>query len=139
MGRQRCSKCDFDTLLHRRMHAAGLFKRGIAQAEVARRLGVNRQLVSRWASTWQEKGRRGLRPVGRAGRPPQALAGAETASDEGTQGRGGGPGGERCDEQRTEQVRKDGVSEFRFAFHNPLLFDCVGAPGVFVTGYDRGP
>jgi transposase len=41
---------------------------------VARRVGAHRQSVSQWAAVLREKGRKGLRKAGRAGRPPKLSA-----------------------------------------------------------------
>jgi transposase len=61
---------DFDALQERRMRAANLLRRGFTQAQVAAKLGVSRQSVSRWAATVDAEGRTGLRKAGRAGRRP---------------------------------------------------------------------
>jgi len=53
------------------MEAARLLRQGIAEAEVARRVGVHRQSVNRWAGELAAKGRRGLKQAGRAGRKPR--------------------------------------------------------------------
>lgn len=53
------------------MEAAQLLRQGVPQAEVARRVKVHRQSVSRWARQMDEKGLRGLKQAGRAGRKPQ--------------------------------------------------------------------
>lgn len=58
----------------RRREAAKLFATGVPQAEVARRLSVTRQSVSRWYQTWREQGDAGLAGAGRAGRPPRLSA-----------------------------------------------------------------
>lgn len=65
MSRRR----DFDALQKRRMRAAHLLRRGYSQSAVARKLGVSRQSVSRWADTLQAQGSNGLRKATRAGRP----------------------------------------------------------------------
>ncbi len=65
---------DFDAMEQRRFAAARLLTRGVWPAEVARRLGVSRQSVHRWQQSLAEQGRRGLRQVGRAGRPPKLTA-----------------------------------------------------------------
>jgi len=67
MGKKR----DFDVMQKRRMRAANMLRRGFSQAQVASRLGVSRQSVSRWAATVQEQGQVGLRKAPRAGRPPR--------------------------------------------------------------------
>lgn len=54
----------------RRMAAAELFESGVRQAEVARRLGVSHQTVSRWHARWQAGGRAGL-AAGTTGRRPR--------------------------------------------------------------------
>lgn len=61
-------KRDFDALQKRRMRAANLLRRGWTQAQVAAKLEVSRQSVSRWAATVEDLGATGLRKAGRAGR-----------------------------------------------------------------------
>jgi transposase len=61
---------DFDALQKRRMRAANLLRRGFSQAQVAAKLGVSRQSLSRWAATVEAEGPTGLRKAGRAGRRP---------------------------------------------------------------------
>ena len=61
-------KRDFDALQKRRMRAANMLRRGHSQAGVAKKLGVSRQSVSRWAATISRDGDAGLRKAGRAGR-----------------------------------------------------------------------
>jgi transposase len=58
-------------LQQRRRAAAKLFAEGVRQAEVARRLDVSRQSVSRWFQAWSEQGEAGLDGAGRAGRLPR--------------------------------------------------------------------
>jgi transposase len=67
---------NFEALERRRMEAAQLLKQGMGQSEVARRLGVHRQSVIRWARQLAESGRVGLKKAGRAGRKPR-LSGAQ--------------------------------------------------------------
>jgi len=60
-----------ETLRHwgtRRLRAARLLAKGIHQSEVARRVGVHRQSVSRWAQQLEAEGLHGLKKAGRAGR-----------------------------------------------------------------------
>ncbi len=68
-GRVR-QRRDFEELQRRRRKAAKLFAKGVPQAQVAHRLKVSRQSVSRWHQTWQEQGEQALVDAGRAGRPP---------------------------------------------------------------------
>jgi len=65
---------DFEALEGRRMEAAKLLKQGVSQSEVARRLGVHRQSVIRWARQLAQSGRSGLKKAGRAGRKPKLSA-----------------------------------------------------------------
>ena len=58
-------------LEERRLRAADLLRQGVHQAEVARRLGVHRQSVSRWAEQMEHGGKPALRKAGRAGRKPR--------------------------------------------------------------------
>jgi|SRR5579863_271157 len=71
MGNPAGVRRDFSQLEQRRMEGARLLRQGVPQAEVARRVGVHRQSVHRWALQLDEKGLRGLKQAGRAGRKPQ--------------------------------------------------------------------
>lgn len=53
------------------MRAADMFRRGKAQADVARALGVSAQSVSNWYREWSTGGRAALAGAGRAGRLPR--------------------------------------------------------------------
>jgi transposase len=63
-------KRDFEALERRRLQAATLLRKGLSEAEVARRVGVHRHSVNRWARILAESGRAGLKQAGRAGRKP---------------------------------------------------------------------
>ena len=69
MGNPAGVRRDFAALERRRMEAARLLREGLSQSEVARRVGVHRQSVSRWARELEESGVRGLRQAKRTGRP----------------------------------------------------------------------
>lgn len=68
MGNPAGVRRDFEALEARRLRAAKLLKQGIHEAEVARRVGVHRQSVNRWARQLTESGMLGLKKAGRAGR-----------------------------------------------------------------------
>jgi transposase len=89
MGNAAGVRRDFGELEQRRMKAVRLLQRGVSQAEVARRLGVGRSSVNRWAQLLKASGRAGLKKAGRAGRKPQLqaaeLAAVETALKRGPQ------------------------------------------------------
>jgi transposase len=70
MGNPRGVKRDFEALERRRLEGLRLLEQGLNQSEVARRLKVCSQSVSRWSKTKQEKGEKGLKAAGRAGRLP---------------------------------------------------------------------
>jgi transposase len=72
-GFKRDTEC-FKTLEQRRLKAARLLEQGLHQSEVARRIGVHRQSVSRWAWQLEQAGVAGLKRAGRAGRRPKLLA-----------------------------------------------------------------
>ena len=72
-GFKRDAEC-FKTLEQRRLKAARLLEQGVHQSEVARRVGVHRQSVSRWAGQLEQAGRAGLKRAGRAGRKPKLSA-----------------------------------------------------------------
>ena len=61
MGNARGVKRDFDALEKRRFAAHKLLTAGVHQSEVARRLGVHRQSVSRWAAALEKQGKDALR------------------------------------------------------------------------------
>ena len=71
MGNPAGVRRDFEKLEQRRLEAADLLRQGMHQAEVARRVGVHRQSVSRWAEGLKQGGKRALRKAGRAGRRPR--------------------------------------------------------------------
>ena len=71
MGNPAGVKRNFEALEKRRLQAARLLKRGIHEAEVARRVGAHRQSVNRWAKQLEESGIAGLKKAGRAGRKPR--------------------------------------------------------------------
>jgi transposase len=75
MGNPRGVKRDFEAMERRRLAGLKLLKEGLNQSEVARRVKVCSQSVSRWAKTLQEKGEKGLKAAGRAGRLPLLDAG----------------------------------------------------------------
>ncbi len=74
MGNPAGVRRDFQALGHRRLRAARLLAKGIHQSEVARRVGVHRQSVSRWAQQLEAEGLHGLKKAGRAGRRPRLSA-----------------------------------------------------------------
>ena len=53
------------------MQAARLLQQGVSEAEVARRVGVHRQSVNRWAQQVAKGGHPALKRASRTGRPPQ--------------------------------------------------------------------
>lgn len=71
MGNPAGVKRNFDALEKRRFAAVKLLETGVHQSEVARRVGVHRQSVSRWAIALRNQGRQSLRQAGRAGRLPR--------------------------------------------------------------------
>jgi transposase len=74
MGNPAGVKRNFDVLEQRRMQAADLLKQGVHEAEVARRVGVHRQSVNRWARQLSASGLSGLKKSGCAGRKPHLTA-----------------------------------------------------------------
>ena len=58
-----------ETKEKRRFKAAKLFKKGIHQAEAARRMGVTPAAVHGWYHIWEKQGTKGLRSKGRPGFP----------------------------------------------------------------------
>jgi transposase len=56
------------------MLAARLLQQGVSEAEVARRVGVHRQSINRWALQLAKGGRLALKRAPRTGRPPQLSA-----------------------------------------------------------------
>jgi len=70
MGFPKGVKRDFEGLEQRRFQAAELLRQGFNNSEVARRLKVSNQTVSRWAARIQHGGVEALRQAGRAGRKP---------------------------------------------------------------------
>src|SRR5215469_1667417 len=71
MGNPRGVKRDFEALEKRRFQALKLLKQGYNQSEVARRVKVCSQTVSRWSKAVSKQGEKALSAVGRAGRKAQ--------------------------------------------------------------------
>jgi len=72
MGNPAGVKRDFGALERRRFEAIRLLeKKELNQSEVARRLRVCRQTVSRWADEFRAGGREAMKKAGRAGRKPE--------------------------------------------------------------------
>lgn len=71
MGHPAGRKRDFQAMERRRLEAAKLLRRRVSEAEVARRVGVHRQSVNRWAQQLAEHGTAALKYPGRAGRKPR--------------------------------------------------------------------
>lgn len=72
MGNPAGVKRDFKALEKRRFQAIKLLEKAdLNQSEVARRLRVCRQTVSRWAEEFRTSGREALKGAGRAGRKPE--------------------------------------------------------------------
>ncbi len=71
MGHPAGVKRDLMKLERRRLQAARLLEQKVPEAEVARRVGVHRQSVNRWARQLAGGGRQALKRAPRAGRPPQ--------------------------------------------------------------------
>ena len=98
------------------MDAARLLRTGVQPAEVARRVGVHRQSVSRWARQLESQGRMGLKKAGRAGRPPRLsaadLGGLEAGLERGPEALGYATG-----LWTTGRVAKLIEQEFRVTFH----------------------
>ena len=69
-------KRDATELEKRRLKAAGMFAKDMAQAQVAERLGVARQSVNAWHKVWLKGGADALRSKGRTG-PKPALTDAQ--------------------------------------------------------------
>jgi transposase len=71
MGNPAGVKRDFEALEKRRLEAIHLLEKGdLNQSDVARRLQVCRQTVSRWVEEFQAGGKQALHKAGRAGRKP---------------------------------------------------------------------
>ena len=62
---------DFDALERRRRQAVKLLRKGLNQSEVARRVKVCSQTVSRWNLAVSKQGEEALKKAGRAGRQPK--------------------------------------------------------------------
>src|SRR5579884_838212 len=71
MGNPAAVRRDFESLEQRRREAAELLRQGMHPAEVARRVGVHRQSVGRWAQQLKQGGLRALKKADRAGRRPR--------------------------------------------------------------------
>lgn len=74
MGNQPGVPRDFRALEQRRFDAVSLVHQGFPQKEVARRLNVSRQTVSRWMAKHRLSGDEALKRSARIGRSPELTA-----------------------------------------------------------------
>jgi transposase len=74
MGHPAGVKRDRVKLEQRRLKAARLLHQGVHEAEVARRVGVHRQSVNRWARQLDQGGRQAFKRAPSAGRRPKLSA-----------------------------------------------------------------
>jgi putative transposase len=74
MGNAAGVKIDRVQRERRRRQAARLLKQGLSEAEVARRVGVHRQSVNRWARQVAAGGLAALKRAPRTGGPPRLAA-----------------------------------------------------------------
>ncbi len=65
---------DAERLQRRRFEALALYRQGLSQADISRRLDVTRQSVSRWIKASHRRGERGLHRKARPGRPAKLTA-----------------------------------------------------------------
>jgi len=70
MGRWSQKVRDPETLEERRISSAELFRKGLPEAEIARKLGVTPQAVHGWHQTYRQQGTNGLKKHPHTGRPP---------------------------------------------------------------------
>ena len=68
------TKRNYSAMRDRRMEAAHLYREGVKGAEIARRLAVSRQSVSRWLKNLKQQGKKGLECTGAVGRPRKVSA-----------------------------------------------------------------
>jgi transposase len=74
MGNQPGVPRDFGALEQRRFEAVRLVREGVPQKEVARRLNISRQTVSRWMTRQRLLGDAALKRSARIGRSPELTA-----------------------------------------------------------------
>lgn len=83
MGMPKGLRIDHEALATRRLKALELYRAGIWQSEISRKLDVSRQTVSRWILAYKTSGKKALVWNGKKGRPsklsPQALRRIEKA------------------------------------------------------------
>src|SRR5437764_203366 len=119
MGNPAGVRRDFEALAKRRMQAIRLLERNdLNQSEVARRVNVCRQTVSRWVDEFQTGGKEALKKADRAGRKPELT---------------------EADRQRLQELLLKGPE--RLGYETPL-WTCVGVAHLieneFGIEYHRG-
>src|SRR5437588_12148212 len=119
MGNPAGVRRDLEALEKRRMQAIRLLERNdLNQSEVARRVNVCRQTVSRWVDEFQTGGKEALKKADRAGRKPELT---------------------EADRQRLQELLLKGPE--RLGYETPL-WTCVGVAHLieneFGIEYHRG-
>jgi len=70
MARWNQKRRDAETLEERRLSAAPLFRKGVSDSDIARRVGVTPQAVHRWHLLFERGGADALKKSSHTGRPP---------------------------------------------------------------------
>ena len=70
MNHHHISSSSRKELEERRMNAAGMFKKGYSQTEVAKKFRVSAAAASQWHAAWTTEGVRGLKSKGSPGPEP---------------------------------------------------------------------
>src|ERR1019366_1219780 len=83
---------DFEAMEATRMRAAGLFVKGVSQADIGRELEVSHETVSDWHKVWLVGGKQALKRTGQPGHLRKVtdadLAKVERALEKGHRGHG---------------------------------------------------
>jgi transposase len=109
-------KRDAGVLEDRRHRAVALYRRGIRQSDIARKLGVTRQSVCRWVDAFVRKGPGALRRKPRAGRPPKLTA-AQRAELIELLSRGAEEAGYSTQLWTAGRIRRLAIERFKVRFH----------------------
>jgi len=128
MGLPKGQRVDFEALEARRLQAAELFARGLSQAAVSRRLGVDSASVCRWHRTWLEGGAEALRRQAPAGRKPRLTPGQREQLEQ-ELAKGPRAHGYRSELWTTERIGKLIHTRFGVRYHRGHVWRLLGELG----------
>lgn len=121
-------KRDRKALEQRRLKAIPLFKKGIADSEISRKLGVTQAAVHYWHDAWKKKGKKGLKSRGHSG-PKTKLTPAKIKKVKDAILKGAAAAGYDTDMWTLSRIAKTIKKETKIPYHPGYVWRIIRALG----------